>query len=183
MKVVQTILTACSLLVLTTGVSPAQEMPKPGEQHAWLQQFVGEWNTNTNTYMEPGKPPIQSKGSETIRPLGGFWTISEIKGSMMDQPFLGNLTLGYDTTKQKYVGTWIDNISGRMQQYEGAVDPSGKQMVLEGEGACPMQPGQRMKFKEVIEVKDKDSTLHTSSVQLEGGQWITVMTNEAHRKH
>jgi hypothetical protein len=178
-------LTALTLLVLTAGASRAEEMPelpKPAAEHQWLQQFVGEWESETEAYMEPGKPPVRSKGTESVRPLGGFWTISEIKGDMMGSPFMGNLTLGYDPEKQKYVGTWVDSMTGRLWNYEGAVDASGKSLTLETEGTCPMRPGKLTKFKEVLEVKDKNHKLFSSSMQDENGQWVTMMTSQAKRK-
>src|SRR4051812_17416244 len=72
--------------------SKTYEMPKPGPEQAWLQQFVGKWASDTEA-IEPGKAPIHIKGSETIAPIGGFWTVSEIKSTMMNEPFTGQMTL------------------------------------------------------------------------------------------
>ncbi len=186
MKSIRVLLTLLALVGVSASTCWANEdmpaMPKPSAQHAWLQQFVGEWESKTQAYMEPGKPPVEMSGTETVRPLGEFWTISEIKSTMADTPFTGNMTLGYDAEAQKYVGTWVDSMTGHMWKYEGAVDPSGKILTLETEGACPMRPGKLTRFKEVIELKSNDLKTFTSSMMGDDGQWVTMMISEATRK-
>jgi hypothetical protein len=180
MKPIRMLLAALTVLSLSAGVSFAQTMPSPGPAHAWLQQFVGEWETETEAMMEPGKPPMKTTGTETVRPLGQFWTVSEIKSTMMDKPFMGNLTLGYDAEKQKYVGTWVDSMTGKLWEYEGTVDATGNVLTLETEGMCPMM-NKMTRFKEVIEVKNKDHKVFSSSIQMEDGSWVTMMTSHARR--
>jgi hypothetical protein len=184
-KPARMLLGTLTLLALSIGSSWAEQMPefpKPSSEHVWLQQFVGEWESDTEAYMEPGKPPMKSKGTENIYSLGGFWTISEIKSTMMDMPFAGNLTLGYDPSKKKYVGTWVDSMTGHLWEYEGTLDSAGKTLTLETEGACPMHPGKLSRFKEVIELKSKDHKVFTSSMQGEDGTWMTMMTSHSYRK-
>ena len=187
MKSIRTLLTALALLTVSTTGSWAEEdhrckLPQAGPEHAWLQQLVGEWTSETEAYMEPGKPPIKSIGTESIQPLGKFWTISEIKSTMMDMPFSGNFTLGYDTDKKKYVGTWVDSMTGHLWNYEGSVDATGKILTLETEGQCPMRPGKLSKFKEVVEIKSPDHKIFSSSILGDDGKWVTMMTSHAHRK-
>ncbi len=169
-------------LVFAAGSAMAQEFPQPGPEHNWLQQMVGEWETEMQAYMEPGEPPVVSQGTETIRPLGEFWTISDIEGTMMDKPFLGNLTLGYDAKKQKYVGTWVDSMTGHLWQYDGTVDESGKVLTLEAEGTCPMHPGRTTTFRDIIEFQDENTKTWTSKMLDENGQWVTVMVGQSKRK-
>ncbi len=176
---------ALTLAVVTTGVSLAEQMPQfpqPAPEHAWLQQFVGNWEYESQAYMAPDKPPMLSKGTETVRPVGGFWIMDEITGTMFDKPFTGLMTLGYDTNKQKYVGSWVDSMTGQSWDYEGTVDPTGKILTLESEGMCPMRPGKITKFKEVMTLKDANHKVFTSSMLGEDGNWVTTMTSEARRK-
>ena len=63
-----------------------------------------------------------------------------------------------------------------------AVDDAGKTLTLETEGPCPLKPGQRCKFKEVIEVKDKDHKVFTSSMQGDDGKYTTMLTINYRRK-
>jgi len=60
------------------------EMPTPGPEHQWLQQLVGEWTFETECSMGPDQPPIKNAGRETVRSLGGFWTIGN--GNSEDPP-------------------------------------------------------------------------------------------------
>lgn len=178
---------ALSAVVSLCGTSVmAAEMPdfpKPTPEHQWLQQFVGEWDAETEAFMEPGQPAVHTKGTEKTESLGGFWTTSEISSTMMDMPFKGLMTLGYDTEKKKYVGTWVDSMTGQLWKYEGFVAPGSNALTLESEGACPMRPGKLTKFREVIELKDKDHKVFSSSMLGEDGKWMTMMTSTAKRKH
>ncbi|HEY9745251.1 MAG TPA: DUF1579 domain-containing protein [Oculatellaceae cyanobacterium] len=188
-KTVHALCAVAATLALSSGVALAEEkkpcpvdFPKPNAQHAWLQQFVGEWDSDVEL-MEPGSnTPIKKKGSESVRAVGGFWIISESKGDMMGTPFTGVQTLGYDTVKQKYVGTWVDSMTDYMWQYEGSVDPTGKILTLDSEGCCPMKPGETIKAKDVIEVQDKNHKVFKSFMLGPDGQWHQVMTVRATRK-
>ena len=162
-----------------TSLSRAAEdpkFPKPQKEHQWLQQLAGEWEAEVEVFMEPGQPAVKSHGTESVRTIGGFWIVAESKGDMMDVPFTGLLTLGYDVPTAQYVGTWIDSMNGYLWKYEGALDPTGKVLTLHAEGPCPMAPGELSQFKEVLELKSPDHKVFTSSIQGEDGKWTRVMT-------
>lgn len=178
-------LAALAVFALSTSVSLAEEacpLPKPTAEHTWLQQMVGEWKTDTEAYMEPGKPPVHSKGAVSVRPVGSFWTVSEIKDTMMNMPFSGQMTFGYDPTKKKYVATAVNNITNQLWLYEGTVDATGKTLTLETEGNCPKQPGKLLKFKDVIEFPDKNHQTFTSYIQTDDGKWVPMMASHATRQ-
>jgi hypothetical protein len=162
------------------GVMPA--FPKPGPEHAWLQQSVGKWASLTESFEAPGKPPIRSQGSETVEAIGGFWTLTRVTGKLMNQPFTGTMTLGYDTANQKYIATWVDSMTGKMWNYDGSVDPSGKVLTLTSEGECPMSPGKVMQFRETLEMLDRNHKRYTSAMKGDNGEWITTMSSTATRK-
>jgi hypothetical protein len=169
------------VVVLLAGAAGSQtrdapQMPKPEKEHAWLGQLVGEWESNVEMFMGPDQPTITSKGTESVRALGGFWIVAENKGTYMDAPFTGLLTLGYDAQKKRYVGTWVDSMSGYLWKYDGAVDKAGKVLTLETEGPCPAAPGEMSRFKEVLDIKSKDHKVFTSSIQGPDGTWTTMMT-------
>ncbi len=168
---------------LTTSAHAAEppEMPKPVKEHEWLKQFEGEWATETEIQMEPGKPPLKATGNETARMIGGFWVVGENKGEMMGQAFTGVMTLGYDPEKKKYVGTWVDSNTSMLWQYVGTVDESGKILTLESEGFCPME-GKVCQFRDVIEFKSADHRVMTGSRLGSDGKWTSLMTVTAKRK-
>ncbi len=159
------------------------EMPQPTAEHQWLQQFVGEWETETDVTGMPDHPPMKGKGTETVRSIGGFWVIGEGTGSMEGVPgnMIGIITLGYDVSKQKYVGTWIDSMTGILWVYEGTVDAARKTLTLHSEGPCPFKPG-LVKFKETVEFKSADHRVFTSSFQNDDGSWTQMLTVNHRRK-
>ena len=158
------------------------QLPMPSDEHAWLQQGVGEWDVEGEAFMGPDQPPMKCKGTESVRAIGPFWTVSENKMKMMEQPMTGLLTLGYDPAKKKYVGTWVDSMTHHLWTYEGTVDKAGKALTLEAEGPSPVAPGTTTKFKEVLEFKSKDHKVFTSSMQMPDGNWVKIVTINSTRK-
>jgi hypothetical protein len=172
------------VVVLAGGARTwAQDVPKPPEpqkEHQWLKHLEGEWETEAEMVMEPGKPPVKSKGTESVRSLGAFWAVSEIKGDCMGVPFTGVMTVGYDPQKKKYVGTWVCSMCDLLWKYEGKVE--GKVLTLDTEGPNLANPGKTCKMRDVIEIKDKDTKVFTSQMQTEDGKWVTFMTMTSRRK-
>src|SRR5688572_22345497 len=81
----------------------------PGPEHKWLTEMAGSWSTSSKFWMEPGKPPRESQGSEEIKPiLGGRFIEARFTGMMMGKPFEGFGVSGYDNTKKKFVMIWMD---------------------------------------------------------------------------
>ena len=156
--------------------------PAPQKEHEWLKQFTGEWESEAEMVMEPGKPPVKSKGTESTKLLGGFWLVSEMKGECLGVPVTGIMTVGYDVKKKKYVGTWVCSMCDWLCKYEGTVDESGKILTLETEGPNPADPTKLVKMKDVLEWKDKDSRVLTSYLQGDDGKWNQFMTMTSKRK-
>jgi len=169
-----------AVLAASSVAQDAPQPPKPMKEHEWLQQLVGEWDTESEIVTEPGKPPMKSKGSESARSIGGFWILSEHKGDAFGTPFTGILTLGYDAEKKKYVGTWVDSIMPRLWEYQGSVDAAGKILTLDAEGPGH-EPGKLAKYRESLEVQSKDRKVFTSSVEKDG-KWVGYLTINYRRK-
>jgi hypothetical protein len=153
----------------------------PAAEHAWLKQSVGEWETEGEVMVGPGAT-MKCKGTETVRAVGEFWTIAESKTTVMEMPMHGVFTLGYDPQTKKYVGTWVDSMTDYMWHYTGTVDATGKKLTLDTEGPNPAAPGTKAKFKEVLEITDKDHRVFTSSMQGDDGKWLTFVTIKSTRK-
>src|SRR5687768_1217309 len=80
---------------------------KPEKQHKWLQKFVGDWTFETEA--QPGHPG--TKGTERVRSIGGLWIVAEGQGPMPSgEPATTIMTIGYDTQKKRYVGTFIGSM-------------------------------------------------------------------------
>jgi hypothetical protein len=126
---------------------------------------------------------MKCRGTESVRAHGGFWIIGEGTGEMPGMGSMSSvLTLGNDPEKKRYVGTWIDSMTGTLWNYEGSLDPSGKKLVLESEGPCAMKPGTTAKFRDVTEFVSKDHRVLTSSMQTEDGSWMTIVKANYRRK-
>ena len=165
----------------TLALAGEPDLSKPQKEHEWLQQLTGEWETETEIVVEPGKPPQKMKGSESNRAIGGYWVHSEHKGTADGVPFTGILTLGYDAEKKKYVGTWIDSMTSILWHYQGVVDAAGKILTLDAEGPDMEHSGKTAKFRETIEVKSKDQKVFTSAIEKDG-KWLTFLTSTYTRK-
>ena len=46
---------------------------KPVAEHAWLQQLVGDWTTESEMMMGPGET-MTTAGTERVTNLGGLWS-------------------------------------------------------------------------------------------------------------
>lgn len=175
---------AMAVAVLAGGsVGQAQDAPKPPvpqKAHEWLKQLEGEWESEAEMIMGPGKSPVKSRGTEVVRSLGGFWSVAEMKGDYLGVPVTGVMTIGYDAQKKKYVGTWVCSMCDWLCKYEGTAD--GNALTLETEGPSPADPGKLVKMRDVIELKDRDNKVLTSSMQGADGKWVTFMTMTSKRK-
>lgn len=158
------------------------ELPKPQKEHEWLAQLAGEWTTESEMTMGPGGGSMKAAGTESTRLLGGFWSIAEYKGEVLGMSTHGVMTLGYDPEKKVYIGHWIDSLTSHRWLYEGTLDESGKLLTLTTHGPCPMSPSGEADFRETVELKSADHKVFTSSVELEEGQWTTIVTIHSHRK-
>ena len=94
---------------------PEAQLPQVSDQHKLLHKDVGTWDAVLKIFPQEGADPIESKGTEKNELLpGGMWLISQFKGEVFGMPFTGVGTVGYDPVEKKYVGTWVDSISGYM---------------------------------------------------------------------
>ncbi len=179
------VVVAALALTLSATALRAQEppqFPKPQKEHEWLNQFVGEWETESECTPVPGQPPVKGKMQEKVRSQGSFWIISDGKAEMMGMKMDVVLTIGYSPEKKKYIGTWTDSMMPHMWLYEGTVDSTGKVLTLEAEGPSMLKPGTTAKYRDVTEFKSKDERLFTSFIQNENGEWVKMVSGVAKRK-
>lgn len=157
------------------------ELPQPQKEHEWLQQFVGQWETEAEATMGPGQPAMKCTSTMKARMLGGFWMVAEVNGDAMGTQISAFQTIGYDPQTKKYVGTWVDSMASHMWKYEGTVDATGKTLTLEAEGPNFMVDGKLAKFRDVYEFRSKDEIASMSQILGDDGQWIAFMTGRSKR--
>ena len=112
----------------------------PGKMHEHLNQDVGMWTGKNTMRMAPGADPIVTDATTTVTPLfDGKFIRSEIKGEMPGMgPYDGLMISGYDNISQKFVSTWIDNISTSIAQGEGELSKDGKTLTWTFTCNCPL---------------------------------------------
>jgi hypothetical protein len=154
----------------------------PQKEHQWLQRFVGEWKTEGEAPTEPGKPPAKWWAIETVRSIGGHWVVCEGRGEMPGGGASTTImTLGYDSQKKRYVGTWVGSMMSHMWVYDGAVDASGKVLTLDTVGPTFSGDGQMTKYQDIIEFKSDDHRILTARVLGPDGKWSEMMTADYRR--
>jgi hypothetical protein len=110
-----------------------QKLATLGEPHKQLAALAGSWTTTTQSWMEPGKPPIKSTGScEQTMLLGGRFLQQKCTGEMMGHPFTGIGVTGYDNHTKQYVSTWIDTMGTGIFFMEGTASADGKTVTQTG---------------------------------------------------
>ncbi len=142
------------------------EMSKLNENHKLLADMNGNWNYTIKFWMnpDPSAPPQQSKGTATRKSvMGGRYVVMDVSGKMQmpgedgkmkDMQFKGMGVEGYDNVKQKFVGSWIDNMGTGIQFSDGTYDPATKTLTYTSE--IEMMPGMKTPVREVLKIADKD---------------------------
>jgi hypothetical protein len=117
-----------------------KQLATPGEPHKQLASMAGSWTTTTKEWMDPSKPPMESKGTcEEKVVLDGRFLQQECRGEMMGQPFAGIGMIGYDNLTKKYVTTWMSSMGTGIFLMEGTGSPDGKVITLNGSHPDPFQ--------------------------------------------
>lgn len=156
---------------------------EPQKEHQWLQKLVGEWTSEMDATMEPGKPPEKFKGTESVRSLGGLWILAEGQGEMPGGGIATTImTLGYDPQKKRYVGTFVGSMMTHLWVYDGALDEAERVLTLRAEGPSMAAEGKTAKYEDVIEFKSQDHRVLTSHMLGDDGKWYAFMTAHYRRK-
>ena len=156
---------------------------EPQKEHEWLQKLVGEWTCESECIMGPDQPPMKSKGAESVRSIGGLWTMGEMQAEMPDgSPGTMIMTLGYDPQKGRFVGTFVGSMMTHLWLYEGALDAAGNVLTLDAEGPTMAGDGKMAKYQDAIEIKSADHRVLTSRMLGDDGEWRQFMTAHYRRK-
>lgn len=148
---------------------------KPSAEHNWLQKLVGEWTSETECSMGPDQPPMKSTGTETVRSLGGLWTIGEGTLGTGECAGVSVMTLGFDPLNKCFVGTFIASMMTHLWPYKGTLDEHGKLLTLDSEGPSFTGDGTMAKYQDIIEFVDDDQRTLSSRFLLPSGEWQHFM--------
>ena len=164
---------------------PAVDMinAKPEKQHRWLEKLLGDWTYESLVPAQAGQPAWKATGTESVRSIGGLWIQAEGRGEMPGAgPATTVMTLGYDTRKKRYVGSWIGSMMTYLWVYDGELDAAERVLTLNSEGPSMADDGTMSAYQDVIEFLSSDRRTLTGRVRDPNGTWQQFMTTEYHRK-
>lgn len=152
---------------------------KPQQQHEWLKKFVGTWDVTTECAMEPGQPSMTARGREVVRMLGDLWVVFEGTGEMPGMPGkMGYLmTLGFDPSKNKFVGSWVGSPMANLFVYEGELDAAGKVLPLNTMGPSMKDPTKLAQYQDVYEIHGPDKRAMWAQSKNDDGTWTKMMSS------
>jgi len=147
------VLIALIALIPLSKLNAQMEPMKPTEHHQVLKRDVGTWHAKVKMFNPVTGEAEENEATEVNQLVcNGLWLSSRFKGEVMGTELTGHAMLGYDTIKQKYVGTWVDNFSSSMMTMEGEFDPEKEQFVFIVKGTepdgTPMEQVHTVKYNE-----------------------------------
>ena len=95
-----------------------EQLATPNENHAFLSNLAGNWKT-TSTVM--GIEAEEGTASYELI-LGGRFLNGTHGGLFMGIPFEGEMTIGYDNYKHKFVAIFFDNLGTSIRTAEGMLN-------------------------------------------------------------
>ncbi len=137
------------------------EYATPGENHKFLENWVGNWDASTKMWQAAGAPAEESKATSVgTMMMGGRYFSEEVKGTFDmgggEVAFEGKALMGYDNAKKKYFSLWIDNFGTGLWEEWGERSADGKSITTTGEGYDPMM-GVTHKSKSVATLVDANT--------------------------
>lgn len=157
------------------------DTPKPHAQHELLSKLVGDWTFQASCDMGPDKPRETFNGTESVRSLGGLWTICEGEGESPMGKSQMVMTLGFDPIRNRFVGTFIASMMTHLWVYDGALDATGKVITLDTQGPDFADPTQLKPYRDTITIISDDERTLTSQMPGPDGKWVEFMKSEYRR--
>ena len=119
----------------------------PNEHHRHLAELAGDWDWTSKMWMQPGAPPMETKGTARNELLmDGRFLRSEFHGDFLGQPFTGMGIEGYDNVQERHVGVWFDSAGTMMLNFLGDCSEAGKVLTSSADFLDPMT-GTKTTFK------------------------------------
>jgi len=135
-------------------------MFQPGPEHARLTAMAGTWDVDLTFWLQPGRPPVTTKGTSTIRSiLGGLFIEEKIDGTLSGAPFTTMSWTGFNTSTHQYEATRIASTNSIRIAEAGTYDEKTKQFDLNA--AYPMA-GDTWRQRTVIHIESADAMTATS---------------------
>ena len=171
-----------ALILLASPLALAQEAAKPSPEHELLAKNLGTRTGTMKMWIQgPDAAPIEVPFKETNTSiLNGFWVETQFESG----PYKGRGMSGYDPKKNKYVGTWAQNMSPHLGVMEGTYDEQKHELTMTFKD-YDLTTGQLLDHKTVSSfVPGKPETMTMYIKDAKSGQWTTsfVMTYDSKAK-
>ncbi len=153
---------------------------EPQKEHQWLSKLVGEWTFESECIC-PDQPPMKSQGTEVVRALGGLWMVAEDECTGEYGGWKAIMTLGFDPTTKRFVGTFIATMMTHLWIYNGSLDAAERVLTLDTVGPS-FTDGAMIKYQDIIEIIADDHRTLSSQTIGPDGQWHRFMTAHYRRK-
>jgi hypothetical protein len=146
----------------------------PGAPHKLLASMAGTWIAKVKSWMEPDKPPMESRGAAKRKMLfDGRYLQEEFTGEMMGSPFNGLGFTGYDNNGKKYVSTWMDSMSTGILFFEGTAGADGKTITQKCRYNDPVKgPAE---WRSVTRIVDDNTEIFEMYNTVKGGKEVKMM--------
>lgn len=130
------------------------KLAQPGAEHKRLDVLAGSWECTVKMWMEPDKPPTESKcTAERKWMFDGRYLQEFYKGEAFGKPFEGMGLTGYDNIRKKYTSMWVDNMGTGIMHSLGAYDDKKKEYTYTSDEVDPFT-GKPKKVKTVLRIVD-----------------------------
>ncbi|MEX1026022.1 MAG: DUF1579 family protein [Planctomycetota bacterium] len=152
----------------------APEMPMPTAEHEFVLEHTGTWKVACKFTMDPSQPPMEAQATETVEPVGQFWTVSRFESDMMGMPFLGRATFGFEPHTGQYVSTWVDSMTPMLSILRG--DRAGDTVTMRGDlFSCATNT--ILPHRTTYQVLGKDELLFEMFCTMPDGNEMKLMSN------
>ena len=163
-------------LLLSASITPPahiQDNERPGPEHKFLADMVGEFETHTSIWLTPGTKPMMAEGKSTHKMImDGRFLLSH---SHVDTPGLESESysvMGYDRGRRVYTMISIDTQGTKINYFEGKRKGKGSIVLKDPFGivqvtVAPMKKGKSNTEIVVLAAEEPYVLLSSDSVRLE----------------
>jgi hypothetical protein len=164
-------LAACLLLgrVVIAGGQEAQ-LPGPSAEMKPMKDYVGTWDAQVKFWMDPAKPPQESKGvSKRAMILGDRFFEEKYEGQAFGSAFQGLGITGYNTVRKKFSSLWLDSMSNNMMVMSGTYDAGKKTYTYTAEEVDVLS-GKKVRIRSLLRQVSADEQMLEVYMTPEGGK-------------
>jgi hypothetical protein len=156
---------------------------QPTREHRWLGRLVGDWTFSHDAPTSDDARLTRIEGTETFRAIGPLWVQGNAVNPMPEGGMAESLmTLGWDPTTGRFVGTWVGSMMPTLWVYDGELDTTGQVLSLYSNGPAMDGSGTLVPYKDEIRFIDDNTRTLTGHTRTPDGNWTAFMTVDYRRR-